>query len=35
MDYVLQTEELSKHYKTTKALDRLTMHVEKIGRAHV
>ena len=29
MDYVLQTEELSKHYKTTKALDRLTMHVEK------
>jgi len=29
MDYVLQTQELSKHYKTTKALDRLTMHVEK------
>ena len=29
MDYVLETNELSKHYKTTKALDRLTMHVEK------
>ena len=29
MDFVLETNDLSKHYKSTKALDRLTMHVEK------
>ena len=29
MDYVLETKDLSKHYKTTKALDHLTMRVEK------
>lgn len=29
MDYVLQTDSLTKTYKTTKALDRLTMNVER------
>ena len=29
MDFVLETNDLTKHYKTTKALERLTMHVEK------
>ena len=29
MDFVLETNNLTKHYKTTKALERLTMHVEK------
>ena len=29
MDYVLKTNALTKTYKTTKALDRLTMSVEK------
>jgi len=29
MDYVLSTENLSKQYKNFKALNRLSMHVEK------
>jgi ABC-2 type transport system ATP-binding protein len=29
MEYVLTTENLSKHYKSFKALDRLSMHIEK------
>ena len=31
MDYILQTNNLIKHYKNGKALNGLTMHVEKGG----